>query len=46
MKTWTLVWLILLVLALGGFSLMTFLITVNGYGELRDIFRKLGRRKD
>ncbi len=42
MKAISIVWAILLVLSVGGFGILSLVITIRGWGELRDIFRSLG----
>jgi hypothetical protein len=45
MKTISIVWAVLLVLSVGGFGILSVVITVKGWGELRDVFRSLGGRQ-
>jgi hypothetical protein len=45
MKAISIVWAVLLVLSVGGFGLLSLVISIKGWGELRDIFRSLGGRQ-
>ena len=44
MRFWPAAWLIVMVLGVGGFSLVSVLIAVKGFAEVRTILRKLKNR--
>jgi hypothetical protein len=46
MKAISMIWAALLILSVGGFAALSVAIIVKGWGELRDLFRSLGKRQD
>lgn len=46
MKIAAAVWAILLSFSVTGFALLSLVIIFKGYGELREIFRKLGKEEE
>ena len=43
MRTWPLVWLLMLAFGVGSFAVVSVLVVVKGFGELKAVLRKLAR---
>ncbi len=40
------IWGILILFSVSSFAIISVIIIINGYGEIKDIFRKLGEKAE
>jgi len=45
MNTWSNFWGCLILLSVSSFFIISLVVIVKGYGELKDIFKQLGRKQ-
>jgi len=46
MRAWQTFWSVSLVVAGGSFTLITVVVAIKGFQDLRDLFRRLRRQQD